>query len=491
MSRLTLPDKAGIISLGRLFSSISHLLVGIILARLLTKTDYGSFRQVWLVYNVFLLIFSLGIPMSAYYFLGRIKETEKKGFVLQTVFLLLFLGAIFSGSLYVFSGFIAAKFSNPNLEGLFKIFSLYPLFTLPTLCAETILISFDLPKVAAGITVLVRASMVVSSIVPVLLGYDLATVFGVLVILSVFQFFYVFFQTYKPVKSFAFEWHPRSLIAQIKYSVPLGISYIFQMLMLQIDKIMVSLFFVAGIFAIFSNGAFEIPFTGIIMGSVIHVLMPEFVRNYKEEDKEKFLQLWHGSIMKVGLLVFPLAVFLFVFRGQFIVTLFSEKYLGSVVVFSIYLLFIPARVTDFGAILLSMGHSGIVMKYYILASVLNVVLNYILIKGIGLLGPAVATVLVSYLLALMFLGEIRDKIGVKFRGVFPWAGFMRLLGICVLAGLIVSPIAFIKVMPVLLLLIGGACFVIVCGILLKVFGFIEDGDIILIKRWLRLLRISI
>jgi O-antigen/teichoic acid export membrane protein len=333
--------------------------------------------------------------------------------------------------------------------------------------------------------------MVASCIVPVLFGYDLATVFKVLVTVSVLQFAYVSFQIWKPVRELSLEWHPRTLVAQIAYSVPLGISYIFQMLMLQIDKIMVSLFFVASIFAVYSNGAFEIPFTAIIMGSVIHVLMPQFVKHYKENNNATLLKLWHGSVIKVGLLVFPIAVYLFVFREQFIVALFSEKYLGSVVIFSIYLLFIPARVTDYGAILLSMGHSGIVMKYYIFASMFNVALNYILIRTIGLLGPAISTVLVSYLLALLLLREIKGQIGVGFKDIFPWRNLVGLIGICVLAGLIVFPISLIKIAPLLALFIGGVCFLIACGFLLRFFGFIEDGDIVLVKRWLRVLHISI
>jgi O-antigen/teichoic acid export membrane protein len=428
--------------------------------------------------------------MSVYYFLGSLNESEKKGFVLQTITVLFFLGALFSGSLFFFSGFIATKFNNSELNHLFKIFSLYPLFTLPIFCSEMVLIAFDLPKKAAWITILIRGTMVISSILPVVLGYDLKVVFGTLVVLSFFQLFYVIYETWKPVRKFSFTWHYKILVSQVKYSVPLGISYIFQMLMLQIDKIMVSVFFVSGVFAVYANGAFEIPFVGIIAGSVINVLMPEFVKQYKNAQNESLMDLWHNSMKKVAMIIFPLAMILFVYREPFIVTLFSEKYLNSVVIFAIYLSFIPTRITDFGAILLSMGFSKIVMKIYVLAAILNILLNYVSIKTLGIIGPALSTVLVSYLVATSFIVQIKKKINVGLSEVFPWLSLVNVIAITALSGLISYPISLLNAPPILILVLGAGCYFITYIVLLKIFGIIEEADILLLKRWFKFLHIT-
>jgi len=429
--------------------------------------------------------------MSVYYFLGRYENSQKKGFVFQTIALLVVLGGLLSTLLYLFSGFIASTFNNPALLDLLNIFCLYPLFTVPLLCAETILISFDLPKKAAGITFLIRGTMVIASIIPVVLGYDLRNVFKVLVILSAFQFFYVVIEVWKPVRFYKFEWRLSMLLSQIKYSVPLGVSYVFQMLMMQIDKIMVSIFFVASTFAVYVNGAFEIPFVGIVTGSVIHVLMPEFVKYFKDGDTESLLRLWHQSMQKVALIMFPMATALFVFREQFIVTLFSEKYVQSIIIFSIYLVFIPIRITDYGAILLSMGFSAIVLKIYFLASISNILINYLFIKMFGFIGPALSTVLISYLVAISFIVQIKNKIGVNFINVFPWRNLSKLMTIALMSGLIIYPISLISPQSVFILILGGVGFLAVYIVLLKLFGLINEADILLVRRWLRVLHISV
>ena len=74
-------QKAFIISFGKVFNRISALFVIIYLSYQLPKQDYGSYRQVWLLFNMFVPILSLGIPISVNYFFPLLRSEEKKTFI--------------------------------------------------------------------------------------------------------------------------------------------------------------------------------------------------------------------------------------------------------------------------------------------------------------------------------------------------------------------------------------------------------------------------
>ena len=127
----------------------------------------------------------------------------------------------------------------------------------------------------------------------------------------------------------------------------------------------------------------ELPFIGIITGSIMAVLMPEFVKRYNDKKYQDVIRLWHSSITKTATIFFPMMCFLFIFSNELITIAFSEKYSESVPIFKIYLLQIPCRITLFGIILLSINQSKFVLKSTFACLIMNICLNYILIKEIG------------------------------------------------------------------------------------------------------------
>ena len=70
------------------------------------------------------------------------------------------------------------------------------------------------------------------------------------------------------------------LIKQFKYAIPIGITASVGILIINIDSLFISYYFDTKSFAEYVNGAMELPFIGIITGSIMAVLMPEFVRRY-------------------------------------------------------------------------------------------------------------------------------------------------------------------------------------------------------------------
>ena len=67
----------------------------------MTLKDFGTFNQVWLVNKSLFYLFSLGLPVSVYFFLPRLAASERKSFIAQTMLGLTVLALPFSLAMYL------------------------------------------------------------------------------------------------------------------------------------------------------------------------------------------------------------------------------------------------------------------------------------------------------------------------------------------------------------------------------------------------------
>ena len=250
---------------------------------------------------------------------------------------------------------------------------------------------------------------------------------------------------------------------------------------MSVDKIFISSFFNTEKFAEYANGAMELPFIGIITGSIMAVLMPEFVKLYDSKNIKAFIKIWDSSIKKVAFIFFPLMCFLFIFSEQFIIIFFSEKYLESVNIFRIYLLQLPCKITILGIILLSMNQTSFVLKSTLLYLAFNILLNFIFINALGIIGPAIATIISLYIISFLQLVYISIKFKIKFSQIFPWGILMKLIVISISSGIIIHLISFKSftffnqglLNNSAIILVGLACYVSVflfIGVITKTFN---------------------
>src|SRR3990167_9837804 len=97
MKKTTLSDKVGFVSLSNIALLATNLIISIFLARFLSREVFGTYKQVFLIYNVVSPLVLLGIPASLLYFIPRFdKRLVKSQLAWQTVYLLLFLGLLMS-----------------------------------------------------------------------------------------------------------------------------------------------------------------------------------------------------------------------------------------------------------------------------------------------------------------------------------------------------------------------------------------------------------
>ena len=210
-----------------------------------------------------------------------------------------------------------------------------------------------------------------------------------------------------------------SILLQMSFALPIALSNSIDIISRWLDRFVVSFFLGTEPLGIFSVGAIEIPFITVFVATVYSVISPVLISLNRKEDYEGFLKLITKTLKFTAKFIWPLCIYLFVFADHLIPLVFTRSFNGAVAPFRIYLLLMPIRIFLLGLIVLALGQHRFIL--YIAAGTLliNIFLNIILVLWIGLLGPAIATVVTAYLQAICMFSFILVKLRTRINRLLP------------------------------------------------------------------------
>jgi len=282
-----------------------------------------------------------------------------------------------------------------------------------------------------------------------------------------------------------FDFNVKNYKSQLAYGIPLGLTSIIGLLAWEFDKLIVSIKFSPELYAVYVLGAAEIPFIRMIRSSVNKVILPEMSKVYAEGNLKELTRLWHSSIRKISLVLLPIFVIAMIFSHEIITLLYSEKFASSVPYFRIYLLLLLVRIASYGTILQAIGKTKDVFKLAIFFMTVNGVLNIILVFTLGLIGPAIATVIATFLNALAAIYVIKKHMQFSFSDALPWISVLKNLGLAVAAGIVVIPILWSNWPDLSKMLVAGIFYLGVYLFLIVLFGLLTDADKRLVRIYFR------
>ena len=457
--------KAVILASGQAATALVGLILAAIFSRAFDKPDYATYQQTLLVYKVIAPLLALGLPSALYYFIPG-TEDRARGILAENLLLLSLTGLIFS--IFLFAGgnvLLAQRFSNPDLEKTLLLFAVYPLVMLPASATTACLMARDKVSWVALFTISTRLAKLVVVLAAVWLVSPTpqaavgGTVVGGVLILVTGVFLMA-----RSVRGLGGKIEIPGIKAQLAYSIPMGIGVMIGTFHRALDKIIVSLFTVPENFAVYVNGAMEVPFIAVITGSATAVLLPELRLMLKEERKAEALRLWQRAGIKTGVLIIPLVGIFVAAAPDLMAILYSEKYRESHVFFRIYALLLPIRIVIFGAIFQAAGRTNVILKRSVIAMVANLALSVLFATLWGYKMVAVATVVAIYAVAVPYsLWMVGKTLQVKMGEVFPWVQVVRILIPVVLGGMATWAVG--KWFPVDLVLLR-------LGVMLAAYGLI-------------------
>lgn len=312
----------------------------LILVRTLSQTDFGLYKQVFLLVATAVTILPLGFGMSAFYFLPRCEERPGRVVFSITLFHLL-VASLTALALLLWPRLLEALFGSHALVGHAHGLALLLFLAVATYGLEIIAVANGEVAVAARLIVatylvktllMLAAVWVMPSVQALIAG---ATVHYLLQGVLLFWYLGSRFPRFWATP----DW--MMMRAQLGYALPLGAAAMLSMAQLDLHSYFVARSFDAATFAIYAVGCFQLPFLSIVNESVGSVMIPTVSRLQLENQPSEIVELIARMMRKLAALYFPLYACLLVIGREFVTVLFTESYRASWPIFAVNLTMIP------------------------------------------------------------------------------------------------------------------------------------------------------
>ena len=351
------------------------------------------------------------------------------------------LGFAFSITLFCGSGLVARLLDNPELAVGLKIFSIFPLFTLPTFGVEGIYTVNKNTRFVAIYTTTTRLIMLACIVLPVVFiknDYKVALSGGGVASFVAFLIAIVAKnRAYSNVDTKELQGLTKAIF---DYALPIMISALVMMFFKFADQFFISRYSGVEAFAEFSNGHMTLPFAVMFIAPVRAILTPIFSKANKEGNYDTAVKTLYSSMNQIAVLMVPLIVFAFCYAKEIMVFLYSGVYENSFVYFRIVLMFNFLEMFVFSGILSAIGKTKINMIFTIICAVLLWVIDILLLKLFSVSPYVIAAAFVfmngmaNYILPGIYLKK-RENINVMNKSIL--LSIFKITIHCVVSGILV------------------------------------------------------
>jgi len=375
--------------------------------------------------------------------------------------------------------------NNPQLGGLLPAYGLYLGLFIAGEHFMHVMISQDRYRLAVGLEIAETAFRVATLTLVLLLGYTLHALVMALILYAALRLAarsYWLWSGADSLRNASLRQHFAS--QQLSYSLPLAASACVGLIGGLLDKTIVAIKFSPLDYAIYSVGALEIPLDTIFQGSVANVLRASLPALIREGRLDEVVRIWRDSVRKLALVMIPSFVFLVCFAARLITTLFTHRYEASIQVFRIYLLVLPLYMFILNATPQVFGRTRLNL-YVVAANVTsNFVLCLLLLRVLGILGPATAFVVSSYLGSTLYFIVTSRLLQVAPLKLLPLAAIGRTLLAACLA-IVPAAIVGFFLSGLLSLAAGGLVFALAFLLSGYVTQAFQPSDIHTARAWFR------
>lgn len=408
-----------LITASKLASLVINMACVMVLSRIRTLEEYGTYSQLLMSVSLVSTLFILGLPNSINYFLAREETPEGKQSYLGHYFTLnLLLSALAGIVLALGTPALEWYFHNGDIGTYSFFLLLYPFASITMSAVESILVVYERPRTLVLYRLLNSLSLLGILIIVDALGM---TFRQYMVLFLVTELVFAF-AVYLLANSLSGGLRPAFSVAKLReiavFCIPMGLASAVGTLSAELDKLVISAFFTTSEYAIYTNAAKELPLT-VLSSATIMVIMPKVVQFLHRGEKDRAISLWKEAFV-LNYAVMAVMVFgIVTYAPEVITILYSEKYLPGIAVFRIYMLLLLLRSTYFGMILNALGKTKYIFRISVLQLCVNVVLNLIGCRWLGFIGPAIASALVEYTANYMTLRITAQKLSISVASLFP------------------------------------------------------------------------
>ncbi len=393
----------------------------IILARLMGPKNYGDYTVIITSVNLLLVVSMFGFDSSILRFvpsaLGKGDTSSANGFVKFSSRIILMLAIVCSLAIFIFLLIKSKKFNIGFSEGLFWAVLILP-FMAFTNQASAVLRSLRMVKLS-----LLPAYF----LFPVLMAFaswyyystnnkltvDAAMLInlGVTFVICI----YINRKAGRVMKEVVEPTEPTfNKKLWISVSAVLFMTTALDLLLKQSDILMVSYYLGNTQAGIYSVAAKLATLAALGLSVADYVIMPKIAALYESKQFTKLQKLIRTASFQILSISLPVIVCMLLF-GKIILGFFGKSYVAAYVPLVILLFgqLINAVTGMVGGLLTMTGHQKMFFTFYVVAIVIQFVLNSILIKYAGITGAAVGSSLGLIFLNISAYMYVRKRLRIK------------------------------------------------------------------------------
>jgi O-antigen/teichoic acid export membrane protein len=414
----------------------------LILTRRLSQTEYGYYKQLFLILNTTLNLLPFGMNMSLFYFIPRAKTQSEKGNIsINVVIFYLVTTGILGGSLIVDPALITHLFHSEPLTRVGWLIGLTIIPYVVSSLLEIVLIANGDARLAAVSGIAINMGRTLLILVAVFIWGTIDSILWCVLIVAVLQF--VWLATYMATRfgNFwaTFRWS--GVWAQLVYALPLGLSGLLWALQVDIDNYFVNHYFSAAMFAIYANGCFDVPLVGMLSDSVGSVLIPRISALQDKNSMQDIIDVTVKAIRGLAFAYAPIFVFVSIAANQVITVLFSDEYLASVPIFRVNLMMVLLAIVAVDPVLRAFKSEYIwLLRMNIALLALLCVALYFGTTRFGLVGAVSCVIIVQYIARGLLVWKITRLLNVRWDDLRPLADVLKTLLVASVAGLSIAPL---------------------------------------------------
>lgn len=418
--------KVAFVFAGQLSNVILSFIIIYFLSRRLSFSENGTYGQVYFMTDILYAIASVGIANSLFIFYSR--YTEQLHYIFKHVLILAILlgiGGAFLGILFAYP--ITSLFQNRHFAPIFIIYSPVVILTFVNNIINLTLNFLGKFKIAISISLFSAVLKFILILFAIKLSFfQLSFIFIIILVVSFITAVVGLYicKTQGLLKDFNFNLSKKLINDIIYVSYPMGASNLLGISYSYVSGILISSILFQEQYAIYRNGAIELPFIGIISSAITTIYLPQISRLAVDNNVAEIIKTKKMLIDQVITFAFPIITFFLFFSDKLIVLLLSEKYRASIPIFIVFVAMSYIRITDYQDVLLSAKKSKIIMYSNIIFIVSNIVFSFIGIKILGAVGAAIGVFVSVFILAAFLLYftclhlNIRIRDLVNFKKIF-------------------------------------------------------------------------
>lgn len=468
---------------GRMLGFAAAFAIPVVLVRVFDQSEFGTYKQLFLIYTTLFGIAQFGVAESLFYFLPS-GPRQAGRYACNAMLVLVGAGVLCFATLWVAANRISDWFNNDSLAVYLPLAGLYLVFMLGSAIFEIVMIARKRHFFASCVYACSDILRTLMCIVPALIYRRLEWLMIGMVAAAVLRYIAAlrylrseFGGGFKPDKTL--------LLKQLGYAGPFAAAVLIDMLQSNLHMYAVSFHFDAATFAIYSVGCMQIPLVDFMMTSSSNVMMVRMREHLQANDNSSVLATWHDVTRKLAMIFVPMVGCLLVVAHQLIVTLFTASYARSVPVFMVWTItvLLSALLTD------SVLRVYAQMRFLISMNVLRLLLLVLSINwflsSFGLMGAVLVTLLVTLIAKAIALARSQILMRCTFRQLLPWRDLAGIIAVGTVAAIPALALKALLPGPALtVLVVTGAVYLAGFFVLLLLCGPLHREEREMLSGWM-------